>query len=196
MQIARLVQRSLTPLLYLNVAIMVIAGGWLGLEGLLGLVLPPVMMLVFSPLVFPFLMIPAAFFGGLMQMAPQYAKWFALCSFLYLDALLAFYIAGTFTFVDPLSRGGAGWFALAFAIGASLCPWILFASRDRGNIFFTGLILMGAATALLLAGLIVQMHLDGFGALFLVAFAAMAGMTGLQALYEKIFMQQPPAAQA
>ena len=195
MHIARLVQRSLTPLLYLNVATMVIAGGWLALEGLLGLVLPVVMLLVISPLVFPFLMIPAAFFGGLMQMAPKHAKLFAFCSFLYLDALLAFFVAGTFWFIDPLVRGEAVYFALVFAIGASLAPWVLFAARDRGNLFFTGLILMATASALLLAALIVLMHLDGFGALFLVAFAAMAGMTGLQALYEKIFMKpQTPAA--
>lgn len=200
MSLSKLVQKSLSPLIYISLIGMVASGAWLVSLDLIMRIWIPVLILVFAPFILPALMIPAAFAAGVMrvveQVYPRVSKVMGFLSISYLVTLLAFYGAGVFYCVAGVP---ATLPAAVFAVCGSTAPWFILAAKDRDNVFFTGLIVMMLLTALALVGLILTFHVAAFWGQFFVFWYILGAMVMLQALFEKLFLEsdkpaEPPAA--
>lgn len=196
MTLSKLVQKSLSPLIYASLIGMVASGAWLVSLGMMMQIWMPVLILVFAPFVLPALMIPAAFAAGVMRVVekvyPRVSKVMGFLSLAYLVTLLSFYAAGVFYCVKGVP---APLPAAVFAVTGSTAPWFILAAKDRENVFFTGLIIMMMLTALALVGLIMTVHVAAFWGQFFVFWYILGAMVMLQALYEKLFLETPaPAA--
>lgn len=193
MTLSRIVQKALTPLVYISLAVMIASGAWLVALGHIMAVWPPVLVLIFAPFVLPVLMIPAALSAGVMKIIaevyPRASKIMGFLSLLYLVALLSLYAVAVFYCVTGLPLVPAA----LFAIAASVAPWAILAIKDRENVFFTGLVLMTAGAGAALVFLAPALGLRSFGGKYLAFFALLGGMVLLQALYEKIFLKKPPS---
>jgi hypothetical protein len=102
----------------------------------------------------------------------------------YLTALLSFFVAASFYLTSDYFFPGMRIPALVWAVTAAVMPWLVFAIRDRGNLFFTGLVLMMEMGAVLVAFL----GPFSFWQTFWIVAGVMAVLQALQALCEeKIF---------
>lgn len=198
MQFSAIVKKSLTPLMIVNIAAMVISGVWLTVNGFIFAVWPAVLALLFSPLIFPILILPAAMFAGIMQLMgqakPVLGKVMAFLSIGYLVLAFTFYIMLLFRMMaDPLGSPVNVIPAMVFGVTAALAPWTVLAAKDRDNLFFTGLVWMAELTAV-----IVMCCAVPFGWKFwfsaMVFLGIMAGMVLVQALYEKMFLKKDATA--
>lgn len=196
MTLSKLVQKSLSPLIYISLIGMVASGAWLVSLGMMFKIWIPVLILVFAPFILPALMIPAAFAAGIMrvveQVYPRLSKAMGFLSIAYLVTLLSLYGAGVFYCVAGIP---ALLPAAVFAVTGSTAPWFILAAKDRENVFFTGLVIMMTLTAIALVGLILTVHVAAFWGQFFVFWYILGAMVMLQALYEKLFLENgAPAA--
>jgi hypothetical protein len=174
------------PLIVFSCAGMAVAGGFLAWAGFLAMLWPVALALFACTLVFPFLMVPAAMFGSLMQIftargQPRVATMMQVLSVGWLIFAMALWGALVFDLSEPaLSAGGLmRVMGLIWCVAGAAAPWAVFARGDRDNIFFTGLVLMfagGCLAAMLLAAT--------FWGWFLVIAGVMAALSAAQALYE------------
>ncbi len=196
MAFASLIRKSLTPLIYANLAAMVIAGGWLAAQGYISSIWPAIIALIFSPLILPLYLFPAAFFAGMMQVVslayPRVSKFMALVSTLYMITAFAMYAMGTIYLMygvmerEPLA-------AFFFGVAAGVAPFAILAAKDRDNLFFTGLVWMEKLCAVVVMLLALLKGIAPWHG-FWIFWCLMAAMVGAQALYEKIFMKKTETA--
>ena len=200
MSLSKIVQKSLSPLIYTSLIGMVASGAWLVSLGMMTKIWIPVLILVFAPFILPVLLIPTAFSAGVMrvveQVYPRFSKFMGFVSIAYLVTLLSFYGAGVFYCVADTP---AVLPAAIFAVTGSTAPWIILAAKDCENVFFTGLVVMMMLTAIALVGLILTVHVAPFWGQLLVFWYILGAMVMLQALFEKLFLEtgtpaEPPAA--
>jgi len=158
----------------------------------------PVLLLMLSRMVFPILLVPAAFFSGVMRVAqavyPNVARICMLLTFGWFIAVLSFYTfmvlhAGQSMMVpDAETRLPS----LVWTIAIAVLPWAIFATRDRDNILFTGMVFMMLASAIVSVSL-VFFFVVPFWAGYWIFCGMMAMMLSLQAMFEHFFLKTPPA---
>lgn len=191
MAISDIVKKSLTPLLYVNVAGMAFGGlSLLWMTG--GYAWMGFLALMMSPVAFPFLLLPAGILTGIMhlllksKMAPQVEKLLTFLSVVYLVSVLSGYTVMCFYFLV----GAPEIPAALYAVTSSVLPWAIFAAKDRDNVFFTGLVIMLQLSALVLVGLNVALRLEDFGDKFWIIWGTMMTCVGIEALFERIAMDR------
>ncbi len=191
MTIAPLIRKGLTPVIYANFALMALSGLWLLSVGAWGALWPGIFILMLSFIVFPLLMLPAAFFAGVMQALAPMNAWASraamLASLGYLSVLMALAGALSFHNVEGLTATSAKLPALVWAVAAGFAPWALFASKDRGNVFFTGVVFAAQLGAVIAA--IAGWY--GFWASFLCIGVFMIAILLAEAFYEEFFLEKP-----
>lgn len=194
-----LVKKALDPFIWMGAAAMAASGLWLLLEGHWFSLWPAAMAFILSPILFPLLMIPAGFCAGVMLVTekpfPRAARVFIALTFVWFVTLMAGYTFASFLLVHELAVGDTLIPALVWALSASVTPWAFFATRDRGNVFFTGLVFMTALVGAVLLPLAALYGLSGkqlFWSLWLV----LGALVSIEALYEKYFFKPSDAALA
>jgi hypothetical protein len=165
-------------------------------NGEMGAVWPAVVGLLMSPIIFPLLMLPSALFAGFSVMFSKTRKnverLLLVLSAVYLITLMAAYGMVGFLFVV-----GLPWpFAIGYGVCAGVAPWAILASKDRGNVFFTGLVLQMALAGVIYGLINVQLSSTDTPLVnpwhkFFVIWALMMTMAGIQLLCEKFFSKKP-----
>ncbi len=171
-------------------------GGTLLWYGEMPAVWPAVIGLLMSPILFPILMLPSAVFAGFSVVVSKRnktaEKLLLVLSGVYLITLMAAYAMVGFLFVV-----GLPWpIAIAYGVCAGVTPWAILASKDRGNVFFTGLVLMMALSGIFYGLINVQMSNAGTPVVdpwykFFIIWALMMVMAGIQLVCEKIWPPKP-----
>jgi hypothetical protein len=168
---------------------MAASGGLLLTKGLWQPLWICVMVFVFSPLLFPMIMIPAAFFSGAMQAAqqpaPRLAKVLHIASVGYLVLVLSFWTEAAFDSVSLLTAAG-GYLKIAglvWALSGTVAPWAVFARNDRDNLFFTSLVLMLQVSSLACAALLIADTAPA-APVFWTSCAVLTALSCAQAFYE------------
>jgi hypothetical protein len=182
------IRAALSPLIGLSCGAMALAGAYLIGQGGLFMLWPPTLALFAVPLICPFLMIPAAMCGGLMQIftarkQPLIAALMQAMSVCWLIVVMSFWGGMVFDYIAPAlkSNGYAHIAALVFGIAGSIAPWAIFAHTDRDNIFFSGLVMM----------LAVGISVAAFTPyIFWTTAGIMAALTATQAVYEEKFLKK------
>lgn len=199
MAFSTLLRKSLTPLLAVNLTIMIGAGVLLVVRGYSFAVWQATLAFLASPFLLPIFVLPAAMAAGVMRLMekakPGFAKFLGLLSLAWLVALMTFYVVLIFRSVSvTLDREPL--LTMVYGLGAAIAPWALMAIKDRDNLFFTGLVWMAQVTALALMFLAVRLEWKFWECVQFFG-AVMAIMLMLQSLYEKMFMKAgapPPIA--
>lgn len=198
MAFSTVIRKSLSPLIYANLAAMVIAGGFLAAQGYISAIWPAIIALIFSPLILPLYLFPAAFFAGMMQVVslayPRVSKFMALVSTLYMVTAFALYCMGTIYLMTAV-MGREPWAAFFFGVTAGIAPFAILAAKDRDNLFFTGLVWMAKICSLVVMALVLLKNIAPWHG-FWIFWGLMAAMVGAQALYEKIFLKKTDTAVA
>lgn len=197
MAFSTVIRKSLSPLIYANLAAMVIAGGFLAAQGYISAIWPAIIALIFSPLILPLYLFPAAFFAGMMQVVslayPRVSKFMALVSTLYMVTAFALYCMGTIYLMYSV-RGIESVAAFFFGVSAGIAPFAILAAKDRDNLFFTGLVWMAQICSIVVMTLVLVFISIAPWQNFWIFWCLMAAMVGAQALYEKIFLKKPDTA--
>lgn len=197
--ISGLVKKSLTPLMVLCPLVMAVSGGFVLFQGHWMPLWPPLLALMFSPLVFPLVLFPAAFFSGVMQVAqtayPKVSRVCMLLTFAWFVLVLSGYALGVYYIGHGLMQEGAVTMLpmLFWTVAVTILPWTIFATKDRDNILFTGLVLMLLVSSAVVVPLLAFGHL-AFWAGYWALCGMMAVMLGIQALYEHFFITKKNAA--
>lgn len=190
MAFSDIVQKSLTPIIYINVTGMVFGALSLIWSGNFHNAWPAFAGLLMSPVIFPFLLVPAGILTGIMAITlkthPKLEKVLTVVSVLYIVTLLSLYTIAAFYFLV----GAPTLPAAIYAVCSAVAPWAIFAAKDRQNIFFTGLVLMMQLSALVLVGLNVALRLTDFTQKFLIIWGTMMFCVCIEALYEKIMLDR------
>lgn len=193
MAFSTLLKKSLTPLLAVNLTVMIASAVLLIFNEYSFTVWRAALAFLVSPFLLPILVIPAAMAAGVMRLLekakPGFAKFLGLVSLGWLVALITFYVVLVFESVaKTLDHEPA--LTMAYGLGAAISPWALMAIKDRDNLFFTGLVWMAQLAALALMFLAVRLGWKFWDCVQFFG-ACMAIMLMLQSLYEKIFMKKP-----
>jgi hypothetical protein len=190
LKLSDLVKKSLDPLVNINLAGMAVGAIWLVYRNRLGAAWPGVLGLVLSPVIFPMLLIPAAFFAGMMTILEKSNKLLEalmkLLSVLYLITMMSFYEVLMFYFLTGSPEKPAS----IYAVAAGVAPWAALARQDRDNLFFTGLILMMQVSAIVLVVFNETFRLKDFDVKFLIIWSTMVLLVTIQALYEKLVLER------
>lgn len=193
MGIASLTKKSLTPLVAVNTLALVASGGWLISQGFITNLWISLLCCIFSPFLFPVLMIPGAMCAGLMHLfhiaKPGFAKFMGFLSIAYFVALFTLYTMLLVLSLD-LVLATQGWVAGVYAVTVSLAPWSFLALKDRDNLFFIGLVWMAEIAAVSVVTLLLVHHLPFRDATAIFA-AIMTLLLLVQSLLEKLFFRKP-----
>ena len=190
---ADLTRKALTPLIAVclvaalgSAAVILQGGGW-------RLLWVPCLALMFSRIIFPLILLPAAFFSGVMQAAgavyPKVAKVCLWLTFGWVIAVLGLYQFGIFHLGAGLMEepAPARFPVLVWTIAIAVLPWALFALRDRDNILFTGIVYMMTVSALVSLPVMIFYAWPVVTGFWLFC-GLMAAMLSLQAAYEHFFL--------
>lgn len=176
------------PLLYFNLAGMLAGAVWIGLMSQWHVIWLGVMTIFFSPYLIPLLMMPAGIlshFMALYQNAGQHSKE-RLMFFLSLAYILLFITTvcvGIFEYVVTAVRPEALYAALLWGSTAAMSPFLLWSSRDRGNVFIMTTVEVAQIAILALC----LIRLLGFSLSFWPAFVIFGGILGLATAVQAFF---------
>lgn len=190
MAITDIVKKTLTPLLYINLVVMAFAGLTLVYWGYLGAAGPGFFGLFLSPIAFPFLLLPVAILTGMLRLSmkseahPVLDKALTVLSIAYIAAVLSAWTVLMFYFLVGAPEVPAAMYAVA----SSVLPWLIFAAKDRENVFFTGQVIMLQVSALVLVALNVALRLSDPLQKFGIIWAFMMVCAGVEALVENIML--------
>ncbi len=193
---AALTRKALVPLIVVCLIAALGSAGMILFTGAWYPLWPPVLAVMLSPLVFPILLIPAGFFSGVMRVAqavyPNVARICILLTFGWFISLLSFYAFLVMLLSQSLMLPGevTRLPALVWTIAIAVLPWAIFATRDRENILFTGMVFMMLAAATISISLVFFLIVP-FWAGYWICCGLMAVMLSLQALYEHFFIKIP-----
>lgn len=194
-----LLARSLMPLVAISLAGMLGAGAVVAIAGGISAIWPPFLLLVFGPLLFPLLLVPAGLMAGLWNIMQKNKHWFvrvfAAGSIAWLAALLAFTMAMVAWLSTGMPRAVAPGFVWMFVICAGVAPWAVFTLRDRGNLLMVMMLWMQVASALLLLPLLLA-GVIGFSGYGFFIWLLMLAMLGVQNIREnaRAAAARPPVA--
>lgn len=197
--IQNIVKKSLDPVIWFGGLCMLVSGGWLLYEDQWRSMWMAGMAFVMSPFIFPLLMIPAGFCAGVMMVTekpfPKASRVFAVLTFVWFITLMSGYPVVSLMATGDAIHAGYKLPAIVWALAAGLTPWAFFATRDRGNVFFTGLVFMSAVTGAVLFPLAAHEKWD-MSRLFWTYWLALGVFVSIEALYEKFFFKPPADAAA
>ncbi len=188
---AAFIKKCLTPLIVLGSIAMAISGVWVLLLGHWVPLWPGIVGFLFSLLVFPLLMLPAGFFAGVMQVSaqlyPRVSRVCMLLTFAYFVMMLSGYAIVLFYVASGLINADMPtvWPALIWSVAATVTPWALFATKDRDNVLFTGLLFMLTLSCVWVFPLVPFYGLS-IGAAYWLLCVSMGAMLLLQAGYENL----------
>lgn len=188
MKISDLVIKSLTPLIYINGALMLGSGALLFTENTWMSMLLPVFMIMTGSLVFPIVLMPAGIFLNLMQLTaaqrPLLSRGFMLTAMGYFIGIMSLYAFLVFHL-------SSGWLAtpewlpgMVWIVSASVMAFAVFATGDRTNVFFITLVIF------LELGVTVAMLLRGEYGVFWVTASVMALLFLLQNIAERMIAKK------
>jgi hypothetical protein len=196
-QISSLVKKSLMPLVVASCIVAAVSGAGLISMGQWRTLLPIVLFFPFSFFVFPILLFPAAFFSGMMQVLEHNEKpavarvmlglslgWLVFAMSLF--TAIVFYLMAELISHEQMRLSAATW-----AVSAVIATWSIFATRDRDNVFFTGLVMM-LAVAASIAAWRMTLSEHGFWQIMLTIFLPFVLMLAAQGAAEKIIYKKPP----
>ncbi|HEX2753755.1 MAG TPA: hypothetical protein VHP34_11750 [Alphaproteobacteria bacterium] len=198
---AALTRKALMPLIVICLIAAVGSAGMILFTGTWYPLWPPVLAIMLSPLIFPILLVPAAFFSGVMRVAqalyPNVARICILLTFGWFIGVLSLYAFMVMHLSQSLMVPGEATRlpALVWTIAIAVLPWAIFATRDRENILFTGMVFMMLVAATVSLSL-VFFFIVPFWAGYWIFCGLMAVMLSLQALYEHFFIKIPAADNA
>ncbi len=190
----RFAKTALAPLIAFNCAGMMLAGGFIIYSGYWGVLWNCLLGFFISPLIFPFLMIPAAFCGGLMRMflqsRPLLARMMQAASIGWLIFVISFWAAMVFDSASPLlaleNMTGP---ALLWSVCGAMAPWAIFVHNDRDNVFLAGLIVIAQIGCI--AGALASINYDlTFWSRFAVIAGVMAALSAMLSVYEEITLKK------
>lgn len=193
----RLIKAALDPLIFMNCLGMLGAGVFIVYKGPWQVLWFCTLVFFISPLVFPLLMMPAGFFGGIMQMftptRPRLALVMQAASVGWLIFVIAGWAALVFSYTHVLlEMPGMLWAALIWSVCGAVAPWAVFARLDRGNVFFTGLMLMAQIGCIIAAMMNASHDLSSWETFEIIA-GVMAFLSAVQAVGEDIFLKDKTA---
>ena len=193
-RIKSIVKKSLDPFVWFGGTCMAVSGLWLLYEQQWPSLLSAGMAFVFSPILFTVLMIPAGFCAGVMMVTekryPIASRISAVLAFVWFVTLMSGYPVASLMGAASAIEHGHTELALVWALSAALTPWGFFAARDRGNVFFTGLVFMSAVVGAIVFPLAAHQKWD-FSQIFWAYWLGLGALVCLQALYEKFFFKPP-----
>lgn len=183
--------------MYLNLGAMVVSGVWLTTQGYIFAVWPAVLVLLFSPFIFPILILPAAMCAGIMhlfgQAKPLLSRVMTVLSVGYLVLAFTFYSMLLFRMMaEPIATPANFIAAMVYGVAAALAPWTILAVKDRDNLFFIGLVIMAEVTSIIVMVAAVSLHW-GFWVSAFAFWGILTGLVSLQALYERVFLKKDAA---
>ena len=142
----RFLKASLTPMLAVNGAGMLLSGGYIVFAGNWYGLWIPLFGFFLSPVIFPLLLRPAAIFARIMYLVqsarPRLGLVIHALSVGWIVFVMAAYAAIVFQFIAPQIAGATRIAAIVWAVAASVAPWALLARGDRENVMFTGFVLL------------------------------------------------------
>lgn len=178
------------PLLYLNLAALVIGALWLGFLSQWQVIGLGALMVVLSPYVIPLLLIPAGIFSHFMALyrtqkrrGPEQTLF--VLSLVYILLFLTFWSMGVFDYVVQHVRPEARAAAVLWADCVALTPLFLWITRDRENIFMMTLIEAAQIGILIPSVLCLWRDITSFWVLFAAFGTFMAAVMAAQAIYEE-----------
>ncbi|MDD9899885.1 MAG: hypothetical protein OXT65_02780 [Alphaproteobacteria bacterium] len=197
------IKAALVPLIILSGLGVAGSGVYLVAHGLWLSLWFGVLAFVLSPLIFPFLLLPAAFFSGCMQacnaVAPKAAIYFQGACLGWLVATMSIWTGVMYMPVDdmmfaPFHIKIAG---LVWSATITTLPWAAHARNDPGNVFITGLVIMVLLGCALISTLNFYGYADGLWSRIGVMALLLSALLGLQAVYDKVSIidtvpQDPP----
>src|SRR6218665_2339129 len=190
----KIIKRSLDPVIWVGGLCMAISAFWLLYADYWRELIPAGMAFVFSPIIFPLMMIPAGFCAGVMmateKMFPRASRVFAVLTFVWFVTLLSGYPVVSLMLMSDAIHAGLVTPAIIWALSAALTPWAFFSTRDRDNVFFTGLVYMSVLVGAILFPLAAH-EKWGAAQLFWVYWLSLGALVGAEALYEKFFFKPP-----
>ncbi len=184
----------LTPLLYANLGALGLSGLWLGAMSQWQVIWIGMMGLILSPYLIPILLMPAGIFSHFMvrhQVTKRKSaeRGMFLCSLAYVLFFMTLWSAGIFDYVLASTQPIALVPALAWGAAGAITPLLLWASRDRTNLFVSQMVEAAQGAVLVLVALRLFGIDLSFGRTFLLVGAIMVATAVGEAFYEKIFMK-------
>lgn len=150
--------RSLVPLVTISGICLLVSAGVLALDGYITTVWPAFLLVIFGPLLFPFILFPAGLMAGLWSAfhgkQKAIVRVFAVGSVTYLAAVMAATLALTAALAGGLPLSSPRFFTEMFVVAGAVTPWAAFALRDRNNQLFIMLVWSMAIVGVLLLPLI------------------------------------------
>ena len=193
-KIKSIVKKSLDPFIWFGGLCMAVSGIWLLYGGQWHALALPGMAFVLSPFIFPLLMIPAGFCAGVMMVTekqfPRASKIFAALTFVWFVTLMSGYPVVALLSTGDAIEAGYSRPAILWALSAGITPWAFFSTRDRGNVFFTGLVYLSALAGAVIFPLAAH-QAWGVAKIFWVYWLVLGAAVSLQALYEKYLFKPP-----
>ena len=171
LSLKRIVSCLLVPLLGINLAGLAAAALWLVSQGQMQVIWIGLMMLFFSPVIIPLLLIPAGIFS-----------------------FLTFWCTGIFEYVThsiapPAMAAGVLW-----ASTASMAPLLWWSRRDAENIFIMMMVEMTQVAMIAISAFRLFRGETAFWTLFGIFGGFLVFVAAMQSLYEKKFMNKAGAA--
>ncbi len=198
-KIQNIIKKSLDPFIWFGGLCMVGSGGWLLYVDQWRAMWPAGMAFVASPFIFPLLMIPAGFCAGVMMVTqhqfPRASRVFAVLTFGWFVTLMTGYPVVSLAFAADAVQAGYLVPGVIWALAAAITPWAFFSTRDRGNVFFTGLVYMSALVGAIIFPLAAHEKWS-LSQIFYTYWLVLAALVGAEALYEKFFFKPPADAAA
>jgi hypothetical protein len=197
-----LVKKSLFTLTCAALALAAGSAIWLMTLGTWLPLWPTVLAFSFSPMLFPILLLPAAFLAGIMRLTheqkPGIARAAQNLSLIYLLLVLSGWAALVFGITSSLFRDAMLVPALGWSVAVSCGAWAVFCRNDRDNVFFIALVWMLAAGCAVAAAFIYLRGDPGFWVRSVIIAAVTGIFMLIWAIYEaQVLAKQvppPPAA--
>lgn len=186
------------PLLGINLAGLALAALWLVSLGQMQVIWIGLMMLFFSPVIIPLILIPAGVFSHFMSLY-QAAKradrerLMLLLSLGYIILFLAFWCTGIFEYVTHSIAPHATAAGVLWASTAALVPLLWWSRRDAENVFIMMMVEMTQVAMIAVSVLRLFRGESSFWMTFGILAGFLAFVAAMQSVYEKKFMNRSGA---
>jgi hypothetical protein len=196
LSLKKIVSAIIAPLLYLNLAGLAAGAVWLGVLAQWQVIWLGFLMIFFSPYIIPILMVPAGVCSHFMTLygvaqRRQHERLMFVLTIGYILSFVTFWYVGVFEYVmQSVVLPQARFAALLWANTAALTPLLMWASRDRNNIFVMTMTEMAQVAALALTLLCLTGVVPAFWTAAAIFGGILALAATLQAVYEEKFMRK------
>jgi hypothetical protein len=185
-----IVTRFHKPLFAINLAMLAVSAAWLSDFSQWQVMWIGVVMLLFSPMIIPLILLPAGIFSHFMTVYhamndPRRERHMFVLSLGYIILFLALWCAGIFDYVMQNVSPRAAEPAVLWADAAAMAPLLWWSSRDTNNIFILLLVQSAQLGVIGLAAVWLWHGPIPFGLMFPGFTVYLAAVATVQGLYEK-----------